>query len=223
VFARGTGGAWEELVPGTETRPLPIDRQPEDRRRCRVGTILVAVHRLGQLGIERGGNALVGLVRGTFLRRGGPQGRYGCRQALRVARRGLLDARLDQEGPFGQLERDVVAGVVLLDQIAAPGGEAIGPRLDRVLVAADALDREGALPPIVADMGQRSLRPAAPGAPIPDDGSELGGPVPEDVGRDGETVPDDGLSPVPTTVHHRVDLLDHDRTASGCRSGFRRH
>src|SRR5215208_2688411 len=58
-----------------------------------------------------------------------------------------------------QLQRDLLAGVALLDQILAPAGELIGPRLDRVTPAPDPVGPEAGHPAVVVVKYQRRLSP----------------------------------------------------------------
>ena len=112
---------------------------------------------------------------------------------------------------FEQLALDVLSGAELLRELVPPAAEAIDPALDRVLVAADCLDREAGLPAVVPERLHRRLAPARfAGAAIEQRRGELVVAVREDVGADDHVFAHRPLDGESSRVHLRMQALDDD-------------
>src|SRR6267378_3918110 len=83
-----------------------------------------------------------------------------CLKTARVGAGRSARGRLDHPGCHFQLERDVLARLDTLRELAAPGLESVDPALDRELVAAEPAHGELAAPAVVDDGQHRRLGPA---------------------------------------------------------------
>jgi hypothetical protein len=109
----------------------------------------------------------------------------------------------------------MLAGLELAPQLVAPGGEHVGPRLDRELPAARPVDDERAAPANAVDVRvervQLGLVPLAPAVgAVGGDGAELLVAVTEDVGRHLDQIADRPLRGIPARVDDRLGILDVD-------------
>ncbi len=206
-------GAREQLVPGAEAGPDAVDVDRERRVvRGRAVALRAALDGGEQLVAERG--VVLGRL-GDVLVLEDPQ---HVLEQLAVA--GLLRAAggvPEQDGALGQLAGEVVVlrGEHLALELVAPGGEDVGPGLDRVLPAAGAIDREPAAPAHAADLrvelGELGLRPfLLTGGAVLDGRAQDVVAVAEDVGRDRDHVPDAALGGEPPAVDGRLGVLDDD-------------
>ena len=127
----GAGRAREHLVPRAEPRALALDDAPSGRGRS------------ASRGCGRGARAM--RARQVFAQRGGDARRLvaarpPARGELRQRRLGRAASRVDARratsaAPSSSSLDDVLPGADLLRQLLPPGGEAIDPAFDRVLVA----------------------------------------------------------------------------------------
>src|SRR5581483_9491682 len=144
----------------------------------------------------------------------GAHGMLDDRLVLRRRRRGAGLAQ--EERPLGELAREVaLAGGDFARQLVAPRSEHVGPGLERVLPASDAIDGEAAgpahTPQVRVDAVQLGLAVAGVAGPaIPDDGAQQIVSVAEDVGRDRDGVADASLHRVLPGVDDRRRVLDLD-------------
>ena len=135
---------------------------------------------------------------------------------LLVGALGPLGRVLEQQHALAELAREVVLpGLELAAQLVAPGGEDVGPGLDRPLPAARAVDDERAAPADAVDVGvervQLGLAPLALArGPVQHDRAELLVAVAEHVGRDLDEVADGPLGRVPARIDDRLRVLDMD-------------
>ena len=103
-----------------------------------------------------------------------------------------------------------------LAELLPPGGEAVDPAFNRVLVAPDGLDDEAGLPAIVAERRPSALRAtgSSPAAAIQEDRRQLVVPVREDVGRDRDPLARDPLDREPPGIDLRRTFSTTTRRAS---------
>ena len=118
---------------------------------------------------------------------------------------------LEQPAAFDHLERDVLVGIMLLDEVRAPGLKEIPPRLDRVDVARVVGERNASHPAVVVHVRHRRLAPT-PLVPlaIADAGADFLVPIAKDVGGNLQHVshhPFDGMA---AAIDLGLDLLDGD-------------
>ena len=162
----------------------------------------VAVHPDGQLGVERGGDA-VALVAAAGEEIGAGE------EPGRVVSRALARGVADELGPFEQLAGDILIGLGLLPQLARPRSEGIDPGLHRILVTSLRADDEPAAPCVVDQRGQRRFLPArGVRLPVAKHGADDVVPFGENVRRHDHFVPDRSLDREPPAVNlgrHRLD------------------
>ncbi len=201
----------EELVPGGEHGPLPVDPQGD-------GVGHGEVDGVGDGG-EHGRQAGVEGLDQPALARSLPEGDRGLLQGLplmlEVGRPShVARPPLEEKGALLQLDRDVLAGGLLHHDVAPPGGEAVGPRLDADFVATHRAGLDGGRPPVVAEVGHGGIAPLGLSLWAPSDPRrQQVVAVAEDVGGDGGGVPDDRLGRVPTGGCARARVDDHDSTS----------
>jgi hypothetical protein len=132
---------------------------------------------------------------------------------------GALRARgdvVEEDDALAQLARELVlAGLELARQLVAPGGEQVGPGVDRELPAAQPVDHERAAPAhavvVRVERVQLGLGPrACAGAAVHRDGAQLLVAVAEDVARDLDEVADRALRRVAARIHDGLRVLDVD-------------
>jgi len=198
-------GPGEQLVPGAEARPGPVDPQRQLRR--------------GQIGVGQRGDDLADLVVEPgvepHLKAAAvpAQGRRRVEDPLTLLHPvpQLGGGRLQQPGALLQLEGHVVADRDLDLDVVAPGGEPVPPGLDHQLVAADTVRLEHGLPMVLVHL------PHGDGLPVP---RLLGSPaqpgrqdvvaVGVDVRPDGHGLPHHGLGGEGTRRRGRGQVLDGD-------------
>ena len=135
---------------------------------------------------------------------------------------------LEQQRPLRQLARQVVlAGADLARELVAPGGEHVGPGLDRELPAPDRVHREAARPAHATQVGigapHLGLAEFALAGPAgAHDGAQQVVAVAEDVGRDGHGVPDAALGRVAPGIDRGERVLDLDAGRRGLGGAGRR-
>ena len=121
---------------------------------------------------------------------------------------------LEQAGALLQLDGDVLPRGLLDEDVAAPRAEAVGPRLDAHLVAAEGAGLDGRRPPVVAGVGHGRVPPLRLALrPVRDPGREQVVAVAEDVGRDGGGMPDDRLGRIPPGRCARARVDDDNPTS----------
>ena len=194
----------EHLVPGAEPGPLTLDHHAE--RLVIAGgtaTVRMARHPLGQVALQSRPHP-----RRLVVRPGQEPGPLA--EPVGVLTRRPPDRLADVLGPLQQLAGEVLlAGLVLLDQLLVPGGVAVDPGLDRVLVPALGGDREPARPAVVDQQGHRHLGPVGgPGGPVPEHRHDHVVAVGEDVGRHHHLLADRPLDREPAAVDLGRDPFD---------------
>ena len=212
-FPEAALGPGEQLVPGAEHRPLPVDPQLEGlagRAVDGVGDVAQGGDELRSCGRSEPGldGVLCGAQAGDGLVDEGVVAAW-----LQLRASGLEDQRA-----LLQLQLDVLAGAVLDRDVVDPGGEPVGPRLDHELVQAQVGRLDGAGPQVVVDLGHRRRPPLGLTLrPPPHASREDVVPVPEDVGRDRRRMPHHGLGRVPPRGRSRARADDHDTTGHSYR------
>src|SRR6266704_611379 len=192
---------------GTDAEPLGVLLDP------RAGARRVRLQQLGDGGIggrgQPGGGIALAAEAGDRLDQRAPT---GGRQPGRLA--------LQQQGALLQLEVDVAAGVELGGRAAQPGGQLVGPRLDREGPHAHAWQGDLGLPPVqaVVDLGHAdALILALTGADDPDRRGDLHGvAVAEDGRLDGHALTGDRAGRPLPAVNLRSDPLDDDAPDHTC-------
>src|SRR6266542_4161983 len=117
----------------------------------------------------------------------------------------------DQGDALAERAREVLATLVALLEVGEPRAEGLRQRLDRVVVPAQRLEREGARPAVVVDVAHRRLAPRAlAGSPVLQIGDEHVVAVLEDVGLDLEDPPDLALDGIASAVDSGGEPLDDD-------------
>ena len=129
----------------------------------------------------------------------------------RVARHRLGVDGLEILACFGQLERDIDAGLMLDADLVNQRCVIVAPGFDRVEMPADALRREGRLPAVIAERDERHARPVFFVGCLPQqlarqDVVTIG----HDVGFDCDGPADDALDGKRAVVDGRRDALDGD-------------
>ena len=217
-----TPGAREELVPGAEAAPHPVDlerqRRVELAQPVALGVALdggeqLRAHRrvvLGRLEDLRVGEDPVRVLDQP------PVGALGAR-----------GGRLEQDRALADLARELrLARLELAPQLVAPGAEDVRPGADRELPAPDLVDAEGARPAdavvVRVDRAELGFAPFAAGRPGGDDGADLLVAVAEHVGRHLHDIAHRPLGGVAPGVDAGLRVLDMDPRRRGCR-GCRRH
>ena len=126
----------------------------------------------------------------------------------RTVRGGVDEFRTD-----GELEREILAGLLAPAEIPQPRGERVDARRHDVLPEPDAIDGERGLPQVVADTRQRLDRPLARLAvPHVQPAVELVMAVAHDVRLHQHAVAHESLDREPTTVHLGADAVDRHAT-----------
>ena len=199
---QATPGAREQLVPRAEAGELAIDL--EHHRAERGGA---------NPGLLSFGDRVESLVHQRRLI-GGAQRLLDRRP---IAGAGRLRGDLpEQDDAFGELAAEVLlARLELPRELVAPGPEAIGPSDDLELPAPGPVRDERASPADAAllsvDRAQLDLVPGlAQHRPVADHGPHEVVAVPKDVGGYLHRVVDAALGRIPTDVHRRFRVLDHD-------------
>jgi hypothetical protein len=172
------------------------------------------------VGVALDGGEQLDAERGVVLRGredlGVAQDAQGVVDQLAVGARRAPGDVLEQQHALAELARQVVlAGLELAPQLVAPGGEDVGPRLDRELPAAGRVDDERAAPAHAVDVRvervQLRLAPLARAvALVEDDGAELVVAVAEHVRRHLDQVADGALGGIAPGVDGRGRVLDVD-------------
>jgi hypothetical protein len=133
------------------------------------------------------------------------------RFAVSAERRAIDVLVRQQTAAFFELERDVEAGLLLGEHVAAPGSEDISPSLDGVDVASRPRRHEAAAPAIVAVEMHRDAMPAVSVLGPPQQlGGEYRMPVPEDVCPHLERFSGDALHRKTSRVDRGIDVFDVD-------------
>jgi hypothetical protein len=172
----------------------------------------VAFEQVGDGGVGGGGEAL-GRVGGGVAQAGGHPGEQ---RPLRG--RHALGRPLEQQRPLLQLQGDVAAGVELLPGVAAPGGDLVGPRLDRERPGAGA--RQGDLrPPAVQARPhlahRHQLDRVVTGTGQAHRRGDDAVAVAEDGRLDRDGLAGDRLRRPAAAAHLRPQVLDHDPSDHG--------
>ncbi len=200
-------GAGEELVPGGEHGPLAVDPQGDGVGRGDVDGVGGGGEDGGQIGVEGVDEsaAVVGVD---------AEGVGRLLQGFPVGRGHVVGSALEQAGALLQLDGDVLARGLLDEDVAAPRAEAVGPRLDAHLVAAEGAGLDGRRPPVVAGVGHRRVPPLRLALrPVRDPGREQVVALAEDVGRDGRGMPDHRLGRIPPGRCARARVDDDNPTS----------
>ncbi|GAA5703429.1 hypothetical protein Save01_04251 [Streptomyces avermitilis] len=204
----------EELVPGTEQRPLPLHQQRQRLRRREQFTQRMPRENLVHLGSERRGEPGRGGAPGVAQGVGGGEDHLPPALALRYSGgRPLVQARALREDEFGvDPGRDLDPGVT------APGGDRIAPGLDGVRPAAGGGRGHGGAPAVGAGGEFAHGGPGAAAAlRIRED--DIGGDrvmaFAEDRGGDLELLTDDRFGRAAPVVDERTDVEDGDASDAG--------
>ena len=175
-------GAGEQLVPGADAGPFPVDPQrhggSEAARSAGSGSSSRIATSAGSRAPDRRDSA------GAWSLRSDCDGR---RDPGPVGPGEPLGRLLEEAGAFLQLQLHRLAGAELDGDLVPPGGQAVGPPLDDELVGADLGRLEDRLEAVVAQGLHGRRRPFALGAvaaPPADPGGQDVVPVAEDVGSD---------------------------------------
>ena len=198
--------ARHHLVPGAVARPRPVGHQWKQLRPRQIGPQLALGHGVLQfIGQQRRG--LAGLQKILAL----PQDHGG---------RGLsAGLRLGQHArAFDGVEGEIGAGLLLQLETVPPGGEFIGPGLDRIDIAAGAIGHERAAPAVVAVMGHRRAAPFAVLLATPDQrrGNDIVA-VAIDIRPHFDALADDALHRKAAAVDQRINVLDMESAAARSR------
>ena len=210
--------AREELIPGPEAGPHPLDLDRRDevhaRRRAAIGG---ARGGRDHLRAERVRGAL-GEAALAVLEHGGRRREAALVLAARAGRR-----LAQQQRPLGELARDVLlAGGELALELLAPRRLGIGPGLDRPAPRPLLGHGEGGLEAVLAALevgaAHRRLAPERViGPAVAHDRAHRRRAVAEDERADLDAVADAGLGRVATAVDQRLGVLDlNPRRRCGC-------
>jgi len=204
----------EELVPGAEASAFTVYPYAQlDRIPGGQGAVGVATNQLEQVIAERDGCPSSGPLRSR-------QGRGPVAEPFPVGARGAGGGGSHQLRPDDQLIRHVLIGVHSLDEITAPGEKPVYPALEGVEVPTDRIDREGAMPAIVAEEVHRGFGPSGivGAAPAQERGHDVVA-VGEDIGLDDDRLSHHALDRKPPAIDLGADALDDDPAAPLHRAG----
>ena len=194
--------ARHHLVPGAVARPRPVGDKRKQLRSRQVGPRLALGH---------GGLQFVGQQRRGFA---------GLQKVLALPQDhggGGLSAglRLGQHArAFDRIEGEVGAGLLLQFEAVPPGGEFVGPGLDRIDIAAGGVGHERAAPAVVAVMGHRRAPPFAVLLATPDQrrGDHIMA-VAIDIRPHLDALADDALHREAAAVDQRENVFDMESAA----------
>src|SRR5690606_30356274 len=143
-----------------------------------------------------------------------PARRLGeTRRILGILAVRAIRGRRDELGSDQQRELDV-GRILAPREIVPKGQEPVGPRGDRVLVAAERLDAEPAAPAVVSERLHRRLAPLALArSAIPEPAGDLVVAVGERIRLDDDVVADDPLHREAPAIDLRAHGFDHDAAA----------
>ncbi len=159
------------------------------------------------------GQLIVGRAGDSLDERGRLVGEFGrpCAQALGVAPAGAAGGRTDQGRADQDVHADVVAGVGIAFEPAAPRADLVDPAPGAVLVDAKSGDRELARPAVVAELAHRGGHPVGvAGAAVAQlDGQQVVA-LGERVELDGDQIPDGAGDRKAPAVDPGGQVLEHD-------------
>ena len=205
--------AREQLVPAGKAGCLTVGDNRVDRALRRKCAIVGDTHGFAGLGRDQHFRLLLGWA---LVEMGG-KGIERRADLLRCTRPRVFD----QGAPFTQIERDVLARVPLLGQIARETPVRVDPRRDGKAVATNAGNRHFGRPPVISQFAHRLPLPAASVlGPEQQFGAKHGVALGEDVGLDRERVANRSLGRKLPEVDHRCNCLDDNarllRRQLGC-------
>src|SRR5438477_1864209 len=122
----------------------------------------------------------------------------------------MRHGRFDKAGALGEFKIDRLPGLALFDEILAPALEPVGPHLDRVAPASDAIRPEARHPSVVVVKREGRLMPRLILKGVMEDGPELVVAIAEQIGPDFDGIADYALCRIPSSVDFGIDVLDND-------------
>jgi hypothetical protein len=122
---------------------------------------------------------------------------------------GVHEGCFEQQAPLAQLKRQVLPGGIFFADLVAVSAEHVGPGLDAVFVAAQAVQRQFGAPAVIGQQAQRRLLPVffAGHAPLQTGGQQVVA-FAEDVGLHRQPVADAALGHKTAAVDRRADAFD---------------
>src|SRR5437660_9533279 len=115
--------------------------------------------------------------------------------------------RFDKADALGQFKIDRLPGLALFDEILAPALEPVGPHLDRVAPASDAIRPEARHPSVVVVKREGRLMPRLILKGVMEDGPELVVAIAEQIGPDFDGIADNALCRIPPAIDRGIDVL----------------
>src|SRR3954470_24882748 len=134
----------------------------------------------------------------------------------------MRHGRFDKAGALGEFKIDRLPGLALFDEILAPALESVGPHLDRVAPASDAIRPEARHPSVVVVKREGRLMPRLILKGVMEDGPELVVAIAEQIGPDLDGIAGNALCRIPPAIDLGIDILDNDARAQPPRRMVRR-
>ncbi len=198
VLARNLSlAARNHLVPGAGARPRPVHHQWKQLRSRQVGAQLALRHGVFQFGgEERCGIAGLEKVLALLQDHGG---------------RGLFAGLClgEHARALDRIERKVSTCLLLEFEAVPPGGELVGPGLDRIDIASRLVRHERSAPAVVAVMGHRLAAPFPVALAPPQQRRRHNVmPVTIDIRPDFDGLSDDPLHRKAAAIDQRINILN---------------